>query len=131
VNDVRWNNNRQTRRTEVIFLKLSEIMTEFELENLNNKPIDENTPIDFGYVSDLMSQVLGSAKSNSIWMTVQSHLNIVGVGAMTGISAIVICEGHEVTDNVVAKADEEKIALFRSKENAFHLAGKLYAKGLR
>lgn len=126
-----WNNNHQTRRTEVIFLKLSEIMTELELENLNEKPIKEDMSIDFGYVSDLMSQVLGSAKSNSIWMTVQSHLNIVGVGSMAGVSAIVICEGLDVTENVIAKADEEKIALFKSKENAFHLVGKLYAMGLR
>ena len=112
-------------------MKLSEIVAELELECLNEKPINGDSPIDSGYVSDLMSQVLASAKSNTIWITIQSHLNIVGVAVMAGISAIVICEGHDVAANVIMKADEEKIALFKSKEKAFRLAGKLYEKGLR
>lgn len=112
-------------------MKLSEIVAELKLECLNEKPINGDLTIDSGYVSDLMSQVLASAKSNSIWMTIQSHLNIVGVAVMAGISAIVVCEGHDVASNVIVKADEEKIALFKSNENAFRLTGKLYEKGLR
>ena len=112
-------------------MKLSEIITELKLEGLNNKPINEDMKIESAYVSDLLSQVMGSAKSNSIWMTVQSHLNIVGVAEMTGISAIIICEGHQVADNVIIKADEERIALFKSNEDAYHLAGKLYTNGVK
>lgn len=112
-------------------MKLSEIIADLNLELLNKKQMIGDTTIDSGYVSDLMSQVLGSAKSNSIWMTVQSHLNIVGVAVMAGVSAIIICEGLDVAENVIIKADEENIPLLKSKENSFHLAGKLYEAGLR
>ena len=50
---------------------------------------------------------------------------------MAGISVIVICEGHEVPDNVIEKADKEQIAIFRSQDNAFQLAGKLHECGIR
>ena len=112
-------------------MKLSEIIKELDLEAINKKSIDDGVTIVHGYASDLLSQVLASAKQNSIWLTVQSHLNIIGVAVMTGMYAIVICEGHDVPDNVIEKADEEGIALFKSPEGAFELSGKLYERGIR
>lgn len=112
-------------------MKLSEIITELNLQKINNKPIKENVIIESAYACDLLSQVLAGAKSDSIWITVQSHLNIIGVAVMAGISAIIVSDGHNIPDNVIEKADEEQIALFESKENAFQLSGKLYGLGIR
>ena len=111
---------------------LSEIITTIGLEKLNTKPINDGSEISYGYVGDLLSQVLGAIKPNtSIWMTIQRHLNIIGVAVMAGIPAIVICEGHEVPNDVIEKADAENIVLLRSKDNAFQIAGKLYECGIR
>ena len=112
-------------------MKLSDIITQLNLEKTNKGPIKDEEDINTGYASDLLSQVLAGAKSNSIWLTVQSHLNIIGVAVMAGISAVVICDGHDVPENVIEKADEEGVALFKSTENAFRLAGKLYECGIR
>ena len=113
-------------------MKLSEIITKTDLEKLNKKPINDDATISYGYIGDLLSQVLGSIKPNtSVWMTIQRHLNIIGVAVMAGIPVIVICEGHEVPDDVIEKADTENIVLLRSKDNAFQLAGKLYESGIR
>jgi len=112
-------------------MKLSEIITELDLENINNKPINDKITIKSCYVCDLLSQVLAGAKSDSIWITIQSHLNVIGVALMTGISAVIVCEGHAVPDNVIQKADDENIAIFQSKESAYNLAGKLYECGIR
>ncbi len=112
-------------------MKLSEIISVLELKNINNKPIDDNVTIVHGYTCDLLSQVLASAKENSIWITVQSHLNTIGVAVMAGVSAVVVCEGHKVPDEVIEKADEEQIALLKSQESAFQLSGKLYECGIR
>jgi predicted transcriptional regulator len=87
--------------------------------------------ITHGYVGDLLSQVLANVQPNSIWITIQRHLNIIGVAVMGNIPAVVICEGHDVPDDVIEKADKENIALLRSQDNAFQLAGKLYERGLR
>jgi len=109
-----------------VFMELSEIMTELNLENINKKPIIDGVSVEYGYSCDLLSQVLGKAKGSSIWMTIQSHLNIIGVAVMVGISAIIVCEGHDVPEEVISKADEEGIVLFKSPENAYRLSGKLY-----
>ncbi|MEE9150672.1 MAG: iron-sulfur binding hydrogenase [Thermoplasmata archaeon] len=113
------------------FTKLSEIITELGLENINKKPLNNDMTITHGYVGDLLSQVLASVKSDSIWMTIQSHLNIIGVAVMAGIPVVVICEGHAVQDEVIDKADEERIALFKSQDNSFQLSGRLYERGIR
>ena len=112
-------------------MKLSEIANNLNLQNINKNPIKEDVSISHGYTSDLLSQVLASAKNDSIWITVQSHLNTIGVAVMTDISAVVVCEGHDVPDEVIEKADEEQIALFKSQESAFQLSGKLYECGIR
>ena len=112
-------------------MELAEIMTELNLQKMNEKPIKEDVTIAHGYVCDLLSQVLAGAKSNSIWVTVQSHLNVIGVAVMAGISAVVVCEGHDVPGNVIEKGDEEGVALFKSQDNAFQLSGKLYERGIR
>jgi len=116
---------------KVWIMKLSEVMIKLDLEIISKKPFKKDAVIDYGYTSDLLSQVLGKAKSGSIWITIQSHLNIVGVAVMTGISAIVVCEGHDVPEEVIEKADEEGIVLFKSPENAYRLSGKLYECGIR
>ena len=113
-------------------MKLSEIITKLDLEKLNNKPINSNIEITHGYIGDLLSQVLASIKPNlSLWITIQSHLNIVGVAVMAGIPAIIICESHEVPNEVIAKADEENITILRTKENAFQIAAKLSECGIK
>ncbi len=101
------------------------------MENVNKKPINDDVTITNGYVGDLLSQVLASAKNESIWITIQSHLNIIGVAVMAGIPAVVICEGHNIPDEVIEKADEESISIFKSKDNSFELSGKLYESGIR
>ena len=124
-------NHRTYIQAEENFMKLSELMAELDLQIMNRKPIKDDVTVAQGYACDLLSQVLASAKNNSIWMTVQSHLNIIGVAVMAGISAVVVCEGHDIPDNVIQKADEEQVALFKSQENAFQLSGKLYERGIR
>ena len=112
-------------------MKLSMIVNELELENVNNDKVYLDKDIASCYICDLLSQVLASAKEDSIWITIQSHLNIVGVAVMLGIPAIVVCEGHEIAPEVIEKADEEEIAIFKSQENAYQIAGKLYELGIR
>lgn len=112
-------------------MKLSEIIAELGLENINREPINGDREIVHGYCCDLLSNVLSSAQPDSIWLTIQSHLNTVGVATMANIPAIIICEGFDVADVVIDKADEENIALFKSQENAYQLSGKLYERGIR
>ncbi|MDP6154658.1 MAG: iron-sulfur binding hydrogenase [Candidatus Thermoplasmatota archaeon] len=111
-------------------MELAEIKEKLDLVNINAKPIKEDITVSHGYACDLLSVVLAKAKPNTIWLTIQSHMNIIGVASMANIPAVVICDGYNVAYNVIEKADEENIALFKSQENAFQLSGKLAECGI-
>src|SRR6056297_69452 len=86
----------------------------------------EGKEIQKGYTSDLLSEVMSSGNSD-IWITVQSHSNIVAVATIIGVKAIVLVNGREYTSDTMEKAKEEGICLLKSKQNAFVITGKIYA----
>jgi hypothetical protein len=80
-----------------------------------------------GYVSDLLSDVIGNADEGCLWITVQRHLNIVAVAQLKKVAGIIIAGSAEIDPEIMRKAESEKIYVLKSKENAFTLSGKLYA----
>ncbi|HEU23520.1 MAG: iron-sulfur binding hydrogenase [Mesoaciditoga sp.] len=87
--------------------------------------------INHGYACDLLSEVMGRAKPDTVWLTVQSHVNIIAVAAITGIRAIILCNDHLFDEETVQRAKKEKIALFKTSLNTFEACGKIYQKGIR
>ncbi len=79
-----------------------------------------------GYVSDLLSDVMGSAADNQVWITIMKHLNVVAVASLAGISAICFAKGVRPDEPVIKKAKEENISLICSDLTTFELSGKLY-----
>lgn len=109
-------------------MRLSEIVEKLRLKTVH---LADDPEITAGYVGDLLSIVMRSAKQGSIWLTVQSHVNIVAVATLTGARAIVLCEGLDFPEDTVEKAREEGISLLSSHESSFLVAGKLYELGIR
>ncbi len=79
------------------------------------------------YVSDLLSDVLGNAKPNQIWITLQTHKNIVAVAHLKGLSCVILVKGLTPNEDTILKAEEEKIILLGSEKETFDLAGDLRA----
>lgn len=82
------------------------------------------------FVGDLLSWVMGNSEANQIWITVQSHLNVVAVSALKEISALVIAQGACVEQETIDKALEEDIALFTSDLSAYEICRKCVEIGL-
>ena len=78
------------------------------------------------YVSDLLSDVLAHAEENDLWVTLQTHPNIVAVASMKDLSGIVLVNGRTPEDETLLKANEEEIPIMTTEMRAFKLAGKLY-----
>ncbi|RJQ22195.1 MAG: serine kinase [Nitrospiraceae bacterium] len=78
------------------------------------------------YVSDLLSDVMANSKQGNIWITLQTHLNIVAVASMKGLAGIVIVNGRQVQEEVLKRAEEEKMPIMVTQMPAFEIAGKLY-----
>ncbi len=109
-------------------MKLSELKEKLDLEVVF---FPQNSEVYYGYCGDLLSIVMRSLNKDSVWLTVQSHMNIIAVASLAGAKAIVLCEGLNFPDETVEKAKEEGIALFKSQQTSFVLAGKMYELGLR
>jgi len=109
-------------------MKLKEVMDELGLEYVCGE-LDKE--VVHGYTCDLLSEVMGNAKPDTLWVTVQSHMNIIAVATITGIRGIILCNGHDYDEQTIKKAKEEGITLFKTQENSFVVSGKLYALGLR
>ncbi len=78
------------------------------------------------YVSDLLSDVLAHAKEDDLWVTLQTHPNIVAVASMKDLSGIVLVNGRTPEDETLRKANEEEIPIMTTEMQTFNLAGKLY-----
>jgi len=112
-------------------MTLDQIIKELQLEILTApKEVSEITPSS-GYISDMLSCVMTGAKSRSIWVTLQSHNNIVAVACLLDVAAIIISEGAKPDDETIQKAREEGVILLATPLNSFHVVGKLWEMGLR
>jgi serine kinase of HPr protein (carbohydrate metabolism regulator) len=79
-----------------------------------------------GFTCDLLSVVLASSPKDSIWITVQRHINIIAVATLREISGIIIAQGFEPAEDTINKAKEEGIYLLGSTLDSFTLSGEIY-----
>ena len=82
--------------------------------------------IEAGYVSDLLSDVIANAPENSAWITVQRHINVLGVAKLRNIAAIITPRSLKVESEVIERAKAEGVALLRTDNTAFEITGRLY-----
>jgi predicted transcriptional regulator len=83
------------------------------------------------YLSDLLSDVLAHAQPGVLWVTIQTHRNVVSVAAMKDIAAVLITCGRKPDAAVVAEAEEEGILLLTTPLSTHQAAGKLWEAGLK
>ena len=83
-----------------------------------------------GYCGDLLSDVMGNAPVESVWLTVQGHQNIVAVAVLREITGIVLTGGQKPEEAAKTRADEEGIPILLWEKSTYELAGKLYSAGV-
>jgi len=81
-----------------------------------------------GYAGDLLSDVMSHAKECCVWMTIQTHQNIVAVAVLTGVAAVVICGGRMPDGDTLVKARKEGISVLGSPESLYETVGRVYSK---
>lgn len=79
-----------------------------------------------GYASDLLSDVMGFAREGQLWITLQTHRNIMGVASLKDLAAIILVKGFKPDAEAVAGSEDEGIPILGSDMQAFELSGKLY-----
>ena len=111
-------------------MKLKEIVQQLNLEvKSGNEFLDRE--VSGGYVSDMLSDVLAHAQKGNIWVTLQTHLNIIPVASMKEISGIIIVNGRQPDQDTLQKATDEKVPVLGTMSKAFQVVGKLFQLGIR
>jgi predicted transcriptional regulator len=83
-----------------------------------------------GYCGDLLSEVMANAPEKCVWITVQTHQNIVAVAVLKEMAAIILSSGQEPDAETIAKANQEGIPILTSPEASFDLAVRLHQGGV-
>lgn len=84
-----------------------------------------------GYVSDMISDVIGNAKEGYVWITFQVHLNIVAAASLKNLAGIILVNNRTPDKETLAKASEEHVPIMSTPLPAFEIVGRLYDLGLR
>ena len=86
-----------------------------------------NREITGGYVSDLLSDVMGNAAEGEVWITLQTHQNVLAIAALKEVAAVILVKGREPEAEMVAYSNEEGVPVLGTDMETFACAGKLYA----
>lgn len=83
-----------------------------------------------GYASDLLSDVIANAKEGDVWITLQTHPNIVAVATMKNLSGIIVVNSRVPEKDTIEKAEQENIPVMVSSLPTFDLVGELHELGI-
>lgn len=74
------------------------------------------------YIGDLLSWVMGRAKSDNVWITIMSNINIVAVATLADVACIILAEGVTLEEDVRQTALQKGVNIYTSKKTAYQLA---------
>ncbi len=110
-------------------MKVSDLVKSFELKIRAGKD-RLHEEVTGGYASDLLSDVIAHSRKGNIWVTIQTHPNIVAVATMKELAGIILTGGREPDSDTLQKAEVEGIPILVSPLFTFELVGKLYQMGI-
>lgn len=108
-------------------MKISEIAEKTGLKAINDYGDRE---VESVYVSDMVSDLITSAKRNSVLITLQTHKSLIAAASVVAAAMIVIVKGRTPSDDVVELATKTGIALFTSDLDTWTFAKKLVQLGM-
>lgn len=105
-------------------MTLKDIIEKLDLECLN--PVNLDADVTGAYASDLLSDVMGNARSGQVWITMQTHKNVTAIASLKDMPAVIIVRNGVPDDDMLQHAKDEDICLLVSKDATFDVCGKLY-----
>jgi hypothetical protein len=106
-------------------MKILEIIEPLSLEIKScNQNIE--SPFSGAYVSDLLSDVMAKGNDGELWITLQTHLNIVAVASVKGLSGIIVVNSRCPDQETLKRAEKEGILIAVTPLSCFEAAGRLY-----
>jgi serine kinase of HPr protein (carbohydrate metabolism regulator) len=106
-------------------MKVNELVEKLGLKVFSGKEgLDRE--IEGGYTSDLLSDVMGHADAGQLWITLQTHKNVMAIASLKDLAAIILVKDFEPETDCIAQSEEEGIAILGTSDEAFEISGKIY-----
>ena len=83
-----------------------------------------------GFISDMLSDVMAQAKKGSLWVTNQTHENVLAVLFFKSLAGVILPGGLRLDKAAARKAREKKLIVLLSELSAFQIVGQLYNIGI-
>ncbi len=106
-------------------MKLRELSGQLSL-NILQAQGDLDVSVSGGYTSDLLSDVMAYGKEKNVWITCQTHENIVAIAKLKNLAGIILVNSRKPDQATMQKAREENVVILGTSEPAFAVTGALY-----
>ncbi len=83
-----------------------------------------------GIISDMLSDVMAQAQKGSIWVTNQTHENVLAIVFFKSLAGVILPGGLDLDVDAAEKAHEKNLPVLQTDMSAFEVVGKLYELGI-
>lgn len=106
-------------------MKVSDLVEKYGLKVFSGHNGLQNKVLG-GYVSDLLSDVMGNAAEGEVWITLQTHQNVMAIASLKDLAAVILVKGFEPDEDTLKHSEEEGIPLLGTSMETFDMVGRLY-----
>ncbi len=108
-----------------IIMKVQELVDKLGLKVLSGASgLDRE--IDGCYVSDLLSDVMGNAEAGNVWITLQTHKNVMAVASLKEMACIILVKNLSANEDTINQSNEEEIPILQTSMSTYEVTGKVY-----
>lgn len=83
---------------------------------------DPDREISGVYIGDLLSWVMGRAKSGDAWITIMSNVNVLAVATLTDCACVILSEGVELSSEILETARQKQINIICTSKSSYEAA---------
>ncbi len=106
-------------------MNVEQLLKELDLTVISGKQGLKNE-VTGGYTSDLLSDVMGHAKEGQVWITLQTHKNVMAIASLKDLAAIILVKGLNPEEDMAEQSNKEAIPVLQTTKEAFEISGELY-----
>ncbi len=86
---------------------------------------DADRTVEGVYIGDLLSWVMGRAKSGNIWITIMSNINVIAVATLADVSCVILAEGVQLDSDILAAAKAKGVNILFTDLTSYEIAAKI------
>ncbi len=106
-------------------MNIKDVINQLELKVHSGNTGLENEIIG-GYTSDLLSDVIGNADAGTIWITLQTHKNVMAIASLKDLAAVILVKNLQPDADMAEQSNSEGIPVLGTSKSAFEISGALF-----